>query len=105
MAADISEFVGKSVLVVEDVPSMRQLLVRLLQEIGFSPVLHSEDGAEAMGRIENATQPIDLVVCDLEMPIINGIEFIQMVRRHADPGVAKLPVIVVSWLPVSLVSV
>ncbi len=96
MASKISQYMGKCAMVVEDVPSMRQLLVRLLQEIGFSQVISSEDGADALKRIESATQNIDIVICDIEMPIINGLEFVQMMRRNTDSMIAKIPVIVVT---------
>lgn len=96
MASKINPYTGKCAMVVEDVPSMRQLMVRLLQEIGFSRVISSEDGAEALKRVESATQDIDVVICDIEMPIINGLEFIQMMRRNTDTMIAKTPVIVVT---------
>lgn len=96
MVSKISQYTGKCAMVVEDVPSMRQLLVRLLQEIGFSCVISSEDGADALKRMESATQPIDIVISDIEMPIINGLEFIQMMRKNTDSMISKTPVIVVT---------
>ncbi len=96
MPSKVNQYSGKCAMVVEDVPSMRQLLVRLLQEIGFSYVISSEDGADALKRMESATQPIDIVVSDIEMPIINGIEFIQMMRNNSDSMIAETPVIVVT---------
>jgi len=90
------EFENLSALVVEDVPSMRLLLVQLLKEIGFSEVLTGEDGADALKNMENAPLPIDVIVCDLEMPIIGGIEFIKLLRSNSNAIIKDTPVVVVT---------
>lgn len=92
----INEFENRCALVVEDVPSMRQLLVHLLREIGFKDVMTCEDGADALNRIEHAPYAIDIVVCDLEMPIISGLEFIQMLRGNSRKDIKDTPVVVVT---------
>lgn len=83
-------------LVVEDVPSMRQLLVHLLREIGFKDVITCEDGADALNRVEHSPYAIDVVICDLEMPIISGLEFIQMLRRNSRKDIRDIPIVVVT---------
>ncbi|HEY9079683.1 response regulator [Magnetovibrio sp.] len=90
------EYGNKSVLVIEDVPSMRQLLALLLHEIGFDKVLTCEDGAEALKLVESTTSVIDVIVCDLEMPIIGGLEFIQMLRHNKHSQHAGVPVVVLT---------
>lgn len=96
MNTNKNEFEGRCALVVEDVPSMRQLLVHLLKEIGFRDVLTSEDGADALNKVEHAPHPVDIIICDLEMPIISGLEFIQMLRRNESASIKGTPVIVVT---------
>lgn len=91
-----NEFDGLCALVIEDVPSMRQLIVLLLKEIGFRDVLSSEDGADGLNKVEHAPHPVDIIICDLEMPIISGLEFIQMLRRSSTTSVKDTPVIVVT---------
>lgn len=96
MSTNENPFRNLNVLVVDDVPSMRQLLVQLLREIGFNDVVTSEDGGEALNRLERSTLPIDLVIADLEMPILSGIEFIQMLRRHERRDIRSIPIVVVT---------
>lgn len=91
-----NDFAGLCALVIEDMPSMRQLIVLLLKEIGIKDVLTSEDGADGLNKVEHAPHPVDVIICDLEMPIISGIEFIQMLRRSSNTSVKDTPVIVVT---------
>lgn len=90
------DFEGLCALVIDDMPSMRQLIVLLLREIGIKNVLASEDGADGINKVEHAPHPVDVIICDLEMPIISGIEFIQMLRRSSNTSVKDTPVIVVT---------
>lgn len=92
----ISEFEGRCAMVVEDVPSMRQLLVHLLKEIGIKDVITCEDGADALNRIEHNPYPVDVIICDLEMPIISGLEFIQMLRGNSRREIKDTPIVVVT---------
>lgn len=87
--ADLSE---KSVLVVDDEPSARHLLRSLLERKGFE-VFEAEDGLEALERVEERST-IGLVVADLNMPRMDGLELIWELR--GDQRRAHLPVIVVT---------
>lgn len=71
----------KTILVVDDEDAMRVTLRSALESYGFA-VLDAENGAEAF-RIAQASPP-DLVLCDIEMPEINGFELLTMFREH-DP--------------------
>lgn len=83
-------------MVIDDIPSMRELLAQLLMEMGFADVVTSEDGADALSKIESAPIPISVVICDLEMPLIGGIEFIQMLRGHRRADIKDTPIVVVT---------
>lgn len=65
------------ILAVDDSPSMRQLVTLALGEDGHS-VTAASDGVEAMSLV--AKQPFDLVITDMNMPKMNGIEFIKAFR-------------------------
>ncbi|MHB1844537.1 MAG: response regulator, partial [Deltaproteobacteria bacterium] len=54
------------------------------------------DGAEALERIHSAAPP-ELVILDLALPKVNGAELIE--RIHEEPGIAQLPLIVLSGNP------
>jgi DNA-binding NtrC family response regulator len=77
------------VLIVDDEELYRRALERILARCGHSVVL-ARDAAEAMQVV--ATEPLDLVLCDVRMPGISGLELIRQVR-DVDPD---LPCIVVT---------
>lgn len=67
---------GLVVLVVEDHDFQRRTLARMLRSLGAREVLEAGDGLQALAIIHGST-PIDLVVCDLDMPEMDGMEFIR----------------------------
>ena len=78
-------------LVVDDVEVNRDVLSRRLRRNGFA-VQTAASGREALDRI--ATQPIDLVLLDIEMPEMDGLEVLAEIRRHWSSSV--LPVLMVT---------
>jgi len=80
-----------SVLVVDDALMVRELQRSILERGGYA-VRTASDGAEALAML--AEQPADLVVTDLEMPILNGFMLISSIRAH--PRLANIPVLIVS---------
>lgn len=79
----------KRILAVDDEPNMRRLLEISLRQAGFRPVVAS-DGKEALNIIK--TQQIDLVISDLHMPIMNGLELLKAIRLEYE----HLPFIMVT---------
>jgi PAS domain S-box-containing protein len=63
----------ETVLVVEDEPALRRLISVSLEKRGYT-VLAAEDGTEAIRILENNSGEIDLVVSDIMMPKLNGLE-------------------------------
>jgi CheY-like chemotaxis protein len=61
------------VLVVEDEDELRRLAVRELEELGYL-VLAAANGVEAMGVARSLERPLDLLVTDVVMPEMNGVE-------------------------------
>ncbi len=79
------------ILFVDDDPIMREFaLVQL--ETDEARVAVAADGAEALKML--ATEPFDIVLMDLEMPVMDGFEALR--RLRADPATARLPVIMVT---------
>jgi adenylate cyclase len=88
-----SEALGR-VLVVDDTPFNRQLLVRLLRTIGHVPV-EAADGQAALDLLRNPAIPtVDVILLDLVMPGLDGYETLAALK--ADPALRELPVIVIS---------
>ena len=79
---------GASVLVVDDEPLMRQLVRRTLEAESFH-VEEAPDGECALKLIQARTDPFDLVLTDLSMPLIDGRRVSETVRRYR-PTVAIL---------------
>jgi len=79
------------VLVVDDSVTTRHMEENLLRHLGFS-TLSAANGMEAWRILRQ--QPVDLVVTDLEMPGMDGLELSRRIRN--DPDLSDLPVIVVS---------
>jgi diguanylate cyclase (GGDEF)-like protein/PAS domain S-box-containing protein len=80
-----------TLLLVDDEPINRDLMSRRLSRRGFSPALACS-GKEALEWIE--THPVDLVLLDVEMPGMSGLEVLKEIRRKNSP--AQLPVIMVT---------
>lgn len=80
-----------TVLIVDDVPLMRALIHRFLSKAGYE-TLEAENGAVAMALLDGRS--VGLVICDLQMPNINGIDFTLLVRIHEK--YAALPILMLS---------
>ncbi|MGB7081539.1 MAG: response regulator, partial [Candidatus Acidiferrales bacterium] len=78
-----------SILIVEDEPKMRRLLEMNLADQGF--ITHAAGDAESGLKLLNA-EKIDLVVTDFKLPGMNGLEFLQAIKRVN----AALPVVVMT---------
>jgi PAS domain S-box-containing protein len=82
-----------SILVVNDVPEQLQLMNSLLRKAGYS-VLTAEDGVQALD-IAKRSRP-DLVISDVSMPRMNGLEFCRLLR--SDTELCATPILLVSAL-------
>lgn len=83
-----------NVLIVDDSPSMRKVIRRILMLSGFETgtCLEAGDGIEALAVL--ATTAVDIVLTDINMPNMNGEEFIKKLAE--DPLRNSIPVLVVS---------
>ena len=70
------------VMVVEDHGFQRRMALRLLAELGVANVYEAAEGAEALAVLERLRQPPDVVLVDLDMPGMDGIEFIGHVAQR-----------------------
>ena len=80
------------ILLVEDNPVNQHLALRLLEKWGHQAAL-SENGQDAVDRIVSG-QRFDLVLMDMQMPVMDGIDATHAIRRHeAAQGLSRLPII------------
>ena len=68
------------ILVIDDEAFMRQLIVRVLKDLGAGGVHEAGNGSEALKQLTERSNDLDLVICDLEMPTMDGFEFVQELR-------------------------
>jgi two-component system, chemotaxis family, chemotaxis protein CheY len=83
-----------SVLVADDSPQMRRLLVAMLNALGIWNVRTAVDGREAFDSI-NAQRP-DILITDADMGQVGGMELVRSVRRKQDGSDPYLPIIMVT---------
>ena len=70
---------SKRILVVDDLPSARKVVTRLLNRMGFSDVVEARDGQAA---IEAATlSTFDLIISDWHMPKLDGLELFRKIKE------------------------
>lgn len=68
------------ILIIDDSRSMRMILKRMLAEIGHTDVREAEHGKAALGELESFDA--ELAMVDWNMPVMNGLEFVEAVRAE-----------------------
>lgn len=81
------------ILVVDDDPNNLEIATIILRGAGFE-VLTARNGAEALTCCHSGSHAVSLVLMDLLMPVMDGVEATRQLR--ADPRTRELPVIIVS---------
>ena len=80
----------KKVLVVDDSKLIHKMFEMMLRDL---PLVHAFDGREALGSLSEHAE-IDLILLDINMPTMNGLEFLAEVKRNG--AFAKIPIVIVS---------
>jgi two-component system chemotaxis response regulator CheY len=86
---------ARNVLVVDDSASMRALVSGTLKGLGFQTT-EAGNGQEALDCIKTM-RTVDLIVTDLNMPVMDGITFVQNVRRLV--ALKYVPVLLLTTVP------
>lgn len=84
---------GCNILCIEDNPDNMLLLKRVLESAGYSmrQAFNGQDGLKIA-----ETEPVDLVLLDINLPDIDGYEVTRRLRASAIPGAARLPILVIT---------
>jgi len=81
------------ILIVEDSPTMRAMLVAALEDLGPAvKITEAESGFEALRRLPRETY--DLILTDINMPDINGLELVAFVKKNE--AYSSIPLVIVS---------
>ncbi|RKH14501.1 hybrid sensor histidine kinase/response regulator [Corallococcus sp. CA053C] len=83
----------RRILVVDDSPLTRELVANLLEAVGYD-TLRAADGPGALELLGQDGPPVELVVTDLEMPEMDGVELTR--RLKTNPTRARLPVVILT---------
>ena len=82
------------ILLVDDNHHMRVLLAEILRAIGCRNIREASDGAEGLQTLRS--YPVDIVITDLAMQPLDGIDFVRLVRRAKDSPNQMCPVIMIT---------
>lgn len=85
--------IARRCVIADDVRSSREMLKKWMREIGFE-VVAAADGGQAWEQLGQSS--FDLLITDLEMPDMSGLELIRRLRRDDNPRHKHLPVIIIT---------
>ena len=82
----------RRILIVEDSPTMRQLLVFALRRLRDVDIVEAQDGMDGLRKL--ASEPCDLALIDINMPVMDGLKLIGLMR--GEDSLRHVPVVVIT---------
>ena len=82
----------KKILITEDSPTMRSLIISTLADLGDFEIVEAANGFEALRILPR--EKVDLVITDINMPDINGLELVSFVKNN--PNYRSIPLFIIS---------
>jgi two-component system chemotaxis response regulator CheY len=79
-------------LVVEDSPTMRQLIAFSLKRFRNARIIEAVDGVDALRKLSG--DRIDLILTDINMPVMDGLKLVSLVRQN--PQTKSIPIIIIT---------
>ncbi|MEJ5166374.1 MAG: response regulator [Thermoanaerobaculia bacterium] len=86
------EIEGLTFLVVEDSPTMRQLISFSLKRFKGCKIVEAVDGVDALKKL--ASEKIDMILTDINMPVMDGLKLVSLIRQN--PELKNLPIIIIT---------
>ncbi|WP_042442612.1 response regulator [Azospirillum sp. B510] len=91
MDTPVIDYSQHRILVVEDQPFVRRTIVQILSQIGFRDVAEADNGETAMQECIRVNP--ELIVCDIDMKPVSGLQFLARLRASADAANPRAPVV------------
>lgn len=85
---------GTRILVLDDMSTMRKVVIKTLKEIGFTDIQEGADGNIGWDLVQNSAPPIQLVISDWNMPNCTGLQLLKRIR--GDARLKKLPFVLLT---------
>lgn len=85
------------ILVVDDMSTMRKIIKKMLNQLGFTNITEADDGAVAWPKLQEAHtagEPYEFVVSDWNMPTMSGLDLIKNIRQ--DENLKKTPFLMIT---------
>lgn len=79
----------RSVLIVDDQEFVLKIVTTILTKIGFGDIRTATNGGDAMAAIEESVP--DLMICDIGMKPVNGLELLKSIRQNDSGKIRKIP--------------
>ena len=83
-----------SVLVIEDMTSVRKLIRNMLLQLGIRAVFEAADGKSGLDETLRACPTV--VLCDVHMEPVDGLQYLKLLRAHATRAIAATPVVMLT---------
>jgi two-component system chemotaxis response regulator CheY len=80
------------ILIVEDSPTMRQLLVFALKRIKSAELVEAQDGMDGLRKV--TSDHFDLALVDINMPVMDGLKLISLIR--VEESLKEMPIVVIT---------
>ncbi len=81
-----------SILVVEDSPTMRQLITFAMKRIANTKVIEATDGVDALKKL--SSEKVDLILADINMPVMDGLKLVSLMKNNQ--SYKNIPVIIIT---------
>ena len=82
----------RRVLIVEDSPTMRQLLVFALRRLKCVEIVEAQDGMDGLRKV--SSDHFDLALIDINMPVMDGLKLISLMRE--EDSLKEIPIVVIT---------
>ncbi len=83
---------GHRILIVEDSPTMRQLLSFALRRLRDVEIVEAQDGMDGLRKV--SSDHFDLALIDINMPVMDGLKLISLIR--GDEALKEIPIVVIT---------